>query len=202
LNPPLPVGYGGASLEPLALNLEPFFGLMNSLENYFRLVEKVDELCLRITERFRESISCRRGCDACCRHLTLFPVEGAALAQALKGAEPALAENIRIRALEATPDGPCPLLENGDCLLYEARPLICRTHGLPLLSSSEGEKRVDFCPENFRGLESLPGSAVIDLEMLNSSLVAVNTLFVREVFPEEPGLDRGSIAEWLLGGEG
>ncbi len=171
---------------------------MKSLENYFRLVEKVDELCLRTTERFRESISCRKGCDGCCRHLTLFPVEGTALALALREAEPALAETIRLRALEAAPDGPCPLLENGACLLYEARPLICRTHGLPLLTSSEGEKRVDFCPENFRGLESLPGGAVIDLDMLNSSLVAVNALFVREAFPEESGRERGSIADWLL----
>jgi Fe-S-cluster containining protein len=186
------------NLEIVTLDQEP----MKSLENYFRLIDKVDELSRRIEDRFRDSISCVRGCDACCRHLTLFPVEGAALALALKELDPDSADHIRSRARGALPDGPCPLLKDGACLLYRARPLICRTHGLPLLTASEGKKRIDFCPENFRGLDSLPGDAVIDLDLLNSALAAINSLFVREAFPQAPIELRISIAESLLWKDG
>ncbi len=76
----------------------------------------------------------------------------------------------------------CPLLAGGECLLYGARPLICRTHGLPLLVDDGAGRRVDFCPENFRGLESLPGEAVLDLERLNAALAAVDAHFAEEAF--------------------
>ena len=104
-----------------------------------------------------------------------------ALARALAQRPASEAEVIRQRAREATPDGPCPLLENGRCLLYAARPLICRTHGLPILIREEGQNRVDFCPLNFTGYDSLPGTALIDLERLNQVLVAVNREFVARI---------------------
>lgn len=153
---------------------------MERLRNYRQLVARVDELCARIEGDFREQIVCCLGCDGCCRHLSLFAVEAAALAAALAEAPAALAAEIRERARVATEDGPCPLLKDGACLLYAARPLICRTHGLPLLGRRDGESFIDYCPENFQGMESLPASAVIDLETLNATLAAVNRLFVKE----------------------
>jgi len=172
---------------------------MESLENYRTLVARVDALSQRITDEFNDRIACRRGCDACCRHLSLFWVEGVALAQALEGLPEAAAERIRERARQAAADGPCPLLEEGACLLYAARPIICRTHGLPLLTGGGMERRIDYCPENFRGVESLPAGAVIDLERLNTMLTAVNALFISEVFHGQlPGQERLAIAEALL----
>jgi Fe-S-cluster containining protein len=169
------------------------------LANYRTLVERVDLLSQGIEAEFRGQIACRRGCDACCRHLSLFWVEGMALAQALAGLPGAAAGRIRARARRAAADGPCPLLEAGACQLYAARPIICRTHGLPLLVGEPGERRIDYCPENFRGIDTLPAGAVIDLERLNSTLAAVNALFVSEVFPDRPpGQERLSIAEALL----
>lgn len=153
---------------------------MERLRNYRQLVARVDELCARIEGDFREQIVCCLGCDGCCRHLSLFPVEATALAAALAEAPAALAAEIRERARVATEDGPCPLLKDGACLLYAARPLICRTHGLPLLGRRDGERFIDYCPENFQGMESLPASAIIDLETLNATLAAVNRLFVKE----------------------
>lgn len=169
------------------------------LKNYRQLVARVDELCGRIEQAFRERIVCRRGCDGCCRHLALFRVEGVALALALAEQPEAEAEAIRERARRATDAGPCPLLKDGECLLYRARPIICRTHGLPLLGQREGERFVDYCPENFRGLQSLPASAVIDLETLNSALAAINGLFVAETLGGRHSADeRITIARALL----
>ena len=172
---------------------------MDSLQNYRTLVERLDALGQRIEAEFRAQIACRRGCDACCRHLSLFWVEGVALAQALDAQAESAADRIRERARRATTDGPCPLLEAGACLLYAARPIICRTHGLPILAGEGEARRIDYCPENFRTIDTLPAGAVIDLDRLNTTLAAINSLFVSEVFHgQAPGQERLTIAEALL----
>jgi uncharacterized protein len=170
---------------------------MGPLSNYYALVEKVDVLCGRIAEEFADHITCAKGCDGCCRHISVFPVEGAALAAALAALAPE--ERARVRENAATaPEAHCPLLAAGICLLYEARPLICRTQGMPLLLREESGKRIDFCPENFRGVGSLPGNAVVDLETLNTLLAGVNRLFVGDDAGEWP--ERVTIREALLRG--
>lgn len=150
---------------------------MECLDNYLRLLSRVDELCSIIAERFAASIVCRKGCDGCCRHLTVFPVEAAALRRAMHDLAPEERAIVTARAREATPEGHCPLLSDGACLLYKARPVICRTQGMPLLIHDSESRRIDFCPLNFRGIDSLPGNAVIDLETLNTLLAGVNQLF-------------------------
>jgi Fe-S-cluster containining protein len=173
---------------------------MDMLHNYRDLVAKVDELCRRTKEAFGQHLACRPGCAGCCRHLTLSRVEGVALAEAVQALPAAAADNIRSRARSASASSPCPLLADNRCLLYASRPIICRTHGLPLLATdTEGTRRVDFCPENFRGLDTLPGSAVIDLDRLNTALAAVNALFARECFGDtEQATERIFMAEALL----
>lgn len=167
---------------------------MAGLENYRALLARVDELCGATSAHFQTEIACRPGCDACCRHLTIFAVEAAALKAALQELPPAEAELVRQKAAQTAPDSPCPLLHEGLCLIYQARPIICRTHGLPLLITRDGEKEVDFCPENFRGLTSIPGSAVLDLDRVNAALTAINALFLQSF----PGPERIAMAEALL----
>ncbi|MEZ4485429.1 MAG: YkgJ family cysteine cluster protein [Syntrophotaleaceae bacterium] len=57
---------------------------------------------------------------------------------------------------------PCPLLgEDGGCLVYEHRPMICRTHGLPNIDDS-GESFSDHhCSLNFVGID--PGSGYAEM---------------------------------------
>jgi uncharacterized protein len=167
---------------------------MPGLENYRALLQRVDEICQQTATRFASEISCRPGCDACCRHLSIFAVEAAALHRALNQLPVKDAEFIRQAATDCPPDAPCPLLHDGLCLIYRARPIICRTHGLPLLVNRDGASGVDFCPENFQGAESIPGSAVIDLDRLNATLLAINTLFVQSF----PGPERLTMAQALL----
>lgn len=149
----------------------------STLANYHLLVDRVDELCRSISSDYRAEINCRAGCSGCCRHLTVFPVEAAALAAALQQLLPTLAHLLSARA--ALPvSGSCPLLADHLCLAYEARPIICRTHGLPILTVSDGDKRLDYCPENFCHTTSLAGSSIINIDNLNQALVAINAQFV------------------------
>lgn len=154
---------------------------MDLLRNYDDLVRRVDDLCRRIETDYGAHLACRKGCDACCRHLSLFPVEAAALARGLDGLSADEAEGIRHLARLAPAEAPCPLLREGACLLYRSRPIICRTHGLPLMAGDGRNRRLDWCPENFRGVKSLPNAAIIDLDVLNATLTAVNALFLSEI---------------------
>jgi uncharacterized protein len=169
---------------------------MTGLENYFALLSRVDELTSGTAARFAAEMACRPGCDACCRHLSVFAVEAAALRAALAGVGEEQAALVRAKGGDAAPEDACPLLHDGLCLLYEARPIICRTHGLPLLIDRDGEKGVDFCPENFRELASIPGDAVIDLEKLNAILTAINALYLQAF----PGPERLTVADALKDG--
>lgn len=171
---------------------------MASLQNYRDLVAKVDDLCRRITVEYGEHLACREGCSGCCRHVSLFPVEAVSLVMALADLPAAPAAHIHDRARTASPDV-CPLLEGGRCLLYAARPVICRTHGFPILVGAGERRRIDFCPKNFRGVTSFPASAVINLDLLNTTLAAIDAVFVASC----PGFrrseeERFSIAEALL----
>ena len=77
-------------------------GKLDLLHNYRDLVAKVDELCRRTTEEFGPHLACRPGCAACCRHITLSRVEGAALVEAVGALPAATADEIRSRARSAS----------------------------------------------------------------------------------------------------
>ncbi len=79
----------------------------------------------------------------------------------------------------ATARGLCPLLHEGQCVLYEHRPVICRTHGMPLVVEENGLQRIDCCPENFRegALNTLSGDSLLHLERVNLLLVSVNHIY-------------------------
>jgi len=169
-----------------------------NLANYLSLLDRIDQHCGKIVVNFSGQITCKAGCSACCRHLTLFPVEAANLVNAVERL-PGEIKSLLAERLQWPESGSCPLLFNDCCTVYLSRPVICRTHGLPLLAESEGDTNVDCCPENFRGVESLPGSAVIHLEALNSTLVAINALFVASNNDDRyKGKDRFTIADIIL----
>ncbi|MBL0224874.1 MAG: YkgJ family cysteine cluster protein [Geobacteraceae bacterium] len=151
----------------------------NRLDNYFQMVARVDALCRGIQDVLSGQITCSEGCSSCCTAITLFPVEAAALHAALEALPEAQQAAIR-RHVAGHADGErCPLLDDHRCLLYAARPIICRTHGLPILYTDGNQRKVDCCPLNLsEGEQPLSGTAVIDLDRLNTLLVAVNALFL------------------------
>jgi len=169
----------------------------NLLDNYYQMVARVDALCLGIQEMLAGQITCSEGCSSCCTAITLFPVEAAALRAALKALPVLRQEEILRHVAEQAGGERCPLLQDHRCLLYSARPLICRTHGFPIVYSEADERKADCCPLNLgEGEQPLPGSAIIDIDTLNTLLVAVNGLYTSHV--DVSGLpERLTIAEAL-----
>ena len=159
------------------------------LENYTALVEKIDSHIKAVMTDFADHIQCKKGCDNCCRHLNLFPVEALAIARAFAELPPEIQRNV----LKQTNGKGCPLLIQGECVAYEARPLICRTHGMPIYMENDGKITVDFCPMNFSGITQFPKESLLNLDQLNITLTAVNARCVEQIettLPERIPMDQ------------
>jgi uncharacterized protein len=117
---------------------------------------EVDRQAGHLNVLHAKRLQCRKGCCSCCVDgLTVFEVE---------------AENIRrhhpVLLAESTPhpEGACAFLdEAGVCRIYEHRPYVCRTQGLPLRwieerSDGNSVELRDICPLNESGppIESMP----------------------------------------------
>lgn len=76
---------------------------------------------------------CRKGCDHCCRNLAALPRLTAPEWNLLRGALVKLPDAVieRIRNTPGERPDLCPLLDTntGACLVYEQRPIACRTYG-------------------------------------------------------------------------
>ncbi len=92
------------------------------LEEIYR---RVEDSAQRLSRHHGERLRCGRGCcDCCVDELTVFEVEalyiGSRYAELLQEETP-------------RPEGACAFLDSkGDCRIYDARPYVCRTQGLPL----------------------------------------------------------------------
>lgn len=146
--------------------------------DYTRLLAKVDTFCARLKMVHAPQLLCRRGCCDCCKQdLHLLPLEFHFIGQGLTDRFGKAFNHQRRR-----PDihqNSCLLLGNGDCQLYEHRPIICRSHGLPLLITQEDQTWRDCCPKNFptQPLNEFPESGLLHLERLNTILIMLNKRF-------------------------
>ncbi|UQA57611.1 YkgJ family cysteine cluster protein [Polyangium aurulentum] len=150
-------------------------------ERLGELFAKVDAFFARARARHGEAITCRAGCDDCCRRrFSVTALEADAIREVLSR----LGEDQRralARRAEGGDPGVCPALDpDGRCAVYEARPLICRTHGLPIrFPSAKGARALpvlDACPKNFEGqsIGSLDPSTVLDQQTLSTVLAALD----------------------------
>jgi uncharacterized protein len=114
-----------------------------------RLHAVVDELVAPIVAAHGPRLRCRSGCNGCCSDgLSVFAVEAAVILRH---------HGALIASGGAGPEGACAFLDgDGACRIYEHRPYVCRTQGLPLrwLERDEDEQPAEvrsICPLNVDG---------------------------------------------------
>ena len=153
------------------------------LERYRALQDKVDAFFARVEARHGAEMQCRTGCHDCCRvELTLGALEADALAaglDALPGPERAA---VTAAAASGEPDRCAALDAGGRCRIYALRPLVCRSHGLPIRIAPPDRRAlpvVDACPRNFRDGE-VEGDCVLDQETLSTVHAALEAAHARE----------------------
>ncbi len=130
--------------------------LQQVMKELHELYTELDRRTHGLTDVHVQRLKCRCGCTQCCvDELTVFQVEG---------------ENIRHRHGELIETGvphepgACAFLgRDGSCRIYESRPYVCRTQGLPLrwIDGSADDEMVemrDICPKNDTAppIEALP----------------------------------------------
>ncbi len=179
-------------------------------DRYLALVAAVDGIAANLSQYYSRHLVCRAGCSSCCGHnLTVFPVEAAAVREAIRQLGPEVREAIRLQALDTREregkgaPASCPMLVDDCCAIYGSRPVICRTQGLPLLFTAEdGRSEVDFCPLNFAAggaTDDLDEGHLVQLDSLNRDLVRANLEYTHSL-GLAPSAYRVSMSDIILGG--
>lgn len=167
-------GEGGAEVDPYLVQLRV----------------GVDQHFTSAMKRSPDAFRCGPGCASCChRRIEVFAVEAEPIATELAmlaARDPDLRARIRRQADDPEHSQICPLLVDDRCSVYDARPLICRSHGLPVLVNTDAGPAVSVCPLNFDAQE-IPGASILNLEALNAPLAVLAEL--RHAGAPRVGLD-------------
>ncbi|MEA3546523.1 MAG: YkgJ family cysteine cluster protein [Thermodesulfobacteriota bacterium] len=124
-------------------------------KNLLKLYQYVDQTMRLVRERFPEEVKCKPGCSDCCSAIfDLSYVEAVYLAHRFNLLEDGIKAEIRERAKKALQEWQeliaakgdpstarirCPLLNSEEqCDCYEARPVNCRTYGVPTVINDSG----------------------------------------------------------------
>jgi uncharacterized protein len=150
---------------------------MENLLDYYAIRNATDKRVNVLTTMHLPHLSCRKGCDKCCYSFRVFPIEFFAIAKELGiDAEPNA-------DLPIGDEERCAFLSNGACTIYASRPIICRTHGLPLLNmDEEGENyELSFCELNFTDADEdeFYEENVFVQDKTNAQLFEANKVFLQ-----------------------
>lgn len=154
---------------------------MDSLQRLQELAEEVDREFARIRSRYDDAMQCRSGCSACCRaRLSITRVEEAFLRRGLGLLQVETRQELAAAASDEKREV-CPALdEQGRCRVYESRPLICRSYGVPLRHRREvplvNPPVIDVCDLNFvqTDLNVLPAEDVMDQTSIDAKVAEID----------------------------
>ena len=124
----------------------PWPDIMNALED---LYHEIDQRAYELFTLHSDRLLCRQGCIKCCMDgITVFEVEARNIREHYGG--------LLELGVPHTEDACAFLDSDGTCRIYQYRPYVCRTQGLPLRWLDETEtgdivELRDICPENESG---------------------------------------------------
>jgi len=168
------------------------------LEAYRQLLGRIDAHSAQAQGAFAKDLSCAVGCSSCChRRFSVFAIEAESIRHWLRASRSVSEEgHPAVSAPETSPSlpvihdaEPCGFLDQqGSCRIYPVRPVLCRTHGLPVAVKDHlGELVGDCCPLNFeQGLSHLNSEQFLDLDSLNTMLAALNQLYLGSLSESGP----------------
>jgi len=153
------------------------------LFQYQNLIFKIDRLCQQLEKLYQEHLICKPGCSQCCEvERTVCSIEAYIVEQQLSHLTSQKIK--RLRKLYRHDDETCPMLLRDRCVIYPARPIICRTHGLPILYREAVRAFVDYCRLNFTKLpetHEFQESYILDMNPFNAELIELDKKFSENI---------------------
>lgn len=157
--------------------------LQEIIFQYHDLVNKIEQRWAELAAYYDEHIICRPGCSQCCHvERSVLSLEAFFIEQQLK--EFSQTRIRKMKKLSKKNPSVCPMLWGDLCAIYPVRPIICRTHGLPILYFEAEIAFVDYCRLNFTELPEtyeFEDDLIIDMREYNSELVRLDQLYVSDV---------------------
>ena len=147
-------------------------------ERYIELCRVVEENSNELSQKFTTQITCKAGCHSCCiPEISISKIEKEIIKNFVQ-------QNLNVfnKLQNIERNNPhkltrCQMLDRqGNCSIYEVRPIICRTHGYPILYSDRDQWFADVCSLNFTDhlLENLNESDFIIVDIINQHLAISN----------------------------
>ncbi len=178
--------------------------LQKVLDAYATLCRWCDGFFAKVHKAQKQNMQCGPGCATCCTLTTVTALEAHVVREYLSD-HPEVVERIGqcppgTRAGAPAIDSEmCPLLLHRECSIYPARPVICRTHGVPVRHRGAGI--MPSCPMNFmaRDIDTLDGSLVLDADRITGNLARLNLAYCRLTGQVHSSEERVKLAD-ILGG--
>jgi Fe-S-cluster containining protein len=174
--------------------------MRKKFSNYKTLISKVEIFSKKVHDKYSDEIACKKGCSSCCEKvLSFFPVEFFHIVEYIRTHDvdtdllAANVDSIKKGKVEV-----CPFLHKKVCMIYDARPIICRTFGLPAIMVDNDAEKVEYqvCDKNFKDKSmSLKKEHVINLNTLNNMLYIINSVFVNLDGRNDETKDRFSVLD-------
>jgi len=174
--------------------------LQDILFQYQNLVHKVDRICEKLENHYADHLVCKPGCSKCCQvERSVLSIEAYVIEEELK-----LLSVQRIRRLRnqhRKNDQTCPLLWKNRCVIYLSRPIICRTHGLPIFYHEAEITFIDYCRLNFTKLPEnyvFNNKNVLDMRTFNTELLRLEQLYFSQVLRKKWKPDNRILLQKIL----
>jgi Fe-S-cluster containining protein len=111
---------------------------------------------------YGDKIQCRKGCSKCCSQIfRITKLDGWMITEHVKSLPEARRNELKQKAEEYQQGMACPALGlEGECTIYEARPVICRRFGMPIYDY-KNPVNIHACELNFKD-----GDEITDNELI------------------------------------
>ena len=146
-------------------------------KQYFIIRDELDHHCAELYKLHGPHLNCKAGCDSCCMDFSILPVEFYAIKNQA-------GDNLKDGKRPGV-DSECAFLVNHRCVIYDARPIICRTQGLPMLYMGEEEWELSACELNFTHFDEFTEENTFPQDKYNSRLFLLNQKFIENI-PDKP----------------
>jgi len=160
------------------------------------LTSKIDLFFTRVEQRHPDDMKCRTGCSDCCHvRLSITRVEAEAIRTVVETFTDEQRANLARSLASAAPDRCAALDVSGRCTIYAARPVVCRSHGVPIRMGRGSLAVIQACHHNFtaRGPAAADPDCILDQATTSTILLAID----RDAHADDPDGERVDLAELI-----